>query len=555
MKTTAAVLACALGVAAPSAQSSLDDAFAAYWAASSRAEAAAAGERILSLDPAFDELLRRLEAGPVFDPDAATGSLMMERHNADGTRYPFLVIVPDDYDSARSYALRVYLHGGVNRPLRDSDGGWWRNPQQVADSHHIAVFPYSWDESLWWHASQVENLSGILWRLKRTYNVDDNRVAMFGVSDGGTGVWFFAFRDATPWAAFLPFIGHPAVLSSPRVGAGGDMFPINLRNKAFYVVNGGRDRLYPVDAVAPFMALFDAAGVDLTFVPKPESGHSTSWWPDEAEAIEAFLAVAPRDPYPDHVWWRTDRTDRYQRAHWIVIDELDGEAGTIDESNRVIVSGRSYAAFPRRGPSGQLEVLRDGNEVTVTARGVGRYTLLLSPSEFDFDAPIIVHTNGEESFRGRVEKNPAVLIKWAIVDADRTMLFAAELSVEVGRNRAPASPGGVADRRADEMEAALLEDPRPAQPRLGALQRQELEQGDNRHAPIPIVVRDHQGVVAGPSAAPRERRRHCLPDSGASPVPCVSCSSSLEGGGGGITGVWRLSSTIRPSSTRTTRCA
>jgi hypothetical protein len=181
--------------------------------------------------------------------------------------------------------------------------------------------------------------------------------------------------------------------------------------------------------------LFEEIGVDLTFVPKPESEHSTSWWPEEADAIEAFVAGMPRDPYPDHVWWRTDRADRYQRAYWVVIDELDAEAGTVDESNRVIVGGRSYAAFPRRGPSGQLEVLRDGNEVTVTARGVRRYTLLLSAAEFDFDAPIVVYTNGEGSFRGEVEKSPEVLIKWTIVDADRTMLFAAELSIEVGRNR------------------------------------------------------------------------------------------------------------------------
>ncbi|MCH7823307.1 MAG: hypothetical protein IH849_00770, partial [Acidobacteria bacterium] len=288
MKTTAAVLACALGATGPSAQSSLDDAFVAYWAASSRAEAAAAGERILSLDPAFDEVLRRLEAGPVFDPDAATGSLMMERRNADGTRHPFLVVVPDDYDPVRSYPLRVYLHGGVNRPLRDSDGGWWRHPQRLADSQHIGVFPYSWDESLWWHASQVENLSGILWRLKRTYNVDDNRVAMFGVSDGGTGAWFFAFRDTTPWAAFLPFNGHPLVLANPATGVEGQMYVTNLRNRPFFVINGGQDRLYPVDAVVPFLRLFVDAGVFIDFRPQPEAGHDMSWWGAESPNIDTF---------------------------------------------------------------------------------------------------------------------------------------------------------------------------------------------------------------------------------------------------------------------------
>ena len=180
------------------------------------------------------------------------------------------------------------------------------------------------------------------------------------------------------------------------------------------------------------MALFREAGVELTFVPKPESGHVTSWWPDEADAIETFLGASPRDPYPDHVWWRTDRIDRSQRAYWVVIDEIDGAASEIEEANRVTVGGRSFDAFPRRRPSAQLEVERDGNEVAVTAQGVRRYRLLLSTSEFDFDAPIVVRTNGVESFRGRLEKNTEVLLGWAVADADRTMLFGAEVSVQVG---------------------------------------------------------------------------------------------------------------------------
>ena len=160
-----------------------------------------------------------------------------------------MVVVPESYDPAHRYPVRFYLHGGVARPRRDADSGWWRNTDRVADEGHIAVFPYSWNESLWWQAGQVDNVNGILWQLKRSYNVDDNRVYLFGVSDGGTGAWFFAFRDTTPWAAFLPFNAHPAVLSNPRVGADGDLYVGNLRNKSYYVVNGALDQLYPVDKV------------------------------------------------------------------------------------------------------------------------------------------------------------------------------------------------------------------------------------------------------------------------------------------------------------------
>lgn len=60
-----------------------------------------------------------------------------------------------------------------------------------------------------------------------------------------------------------------------------------------------------------------------------------------------------------------------------------------------------------------------------------RFTLLLSPAELDFDRPIVVRTNGEESFWGRVERSVGTILKWAARDADRAMLFAAELAIEV----------------------------------------------------------------------------------------------------------------------------
>ncbi len=82
----------------------------------------------------------------------------------------------------------------------------------------ISVFPAGWSESMWWSAAQTDNLNRILDQLKRTYNVDENRVYLTGASDGGTGAYFIAFKDTTPWASFLPLIGDMMVLAS-AVGA------------------------------------------------------------------------------------------------------------------------------------------------------------------------------------------------------------------------------------------------------------------------------------------------------------------------------------------------
>ena len=147
----------------------------------------------------------------------------------------------------------------------------------------------------------MENLNAILVEVKKTYNVDENRVFASGVSDGGTGVYFLSFRDTTTWAGFLPFIGYPGVLLNPRVGTHGMMHLANLVNKPLFIVNGETDRLYPAARnMAPFLEDFEKLGVDFVFTPKP-SGHSTSCWPDEVENIADFMESHPRDPLPDRV--------------------------------------------------------------------------------------------------------------------------------------------------------------------------------------------------------------------------------------------------------------
>ena len=88
-------------------------------------------------------------------------------------------------------------------------------------------------------------------------------------------------------------------------------------------------------------------------------------------------------------------------------------------------------AFPLPELSGRVQLLRDGNHIDVVTRGVRRYTLLLSPEQFDFTQSFRVTTNGRVSFEGMVDPNPETLLRWAARDRDRTMLFGAQLDIEV----------------------------------------------------------------------------------------------------------------------------
>jgi hypothetical protein len=87
--------------------------------------------------------------------------------------------------------------------------------------------------------------------------------------------------------------------------------------------------------------------------------------------------------------------------------------------------------FENTDQNGRVDLVRTGNTVKATTRGVAEFTLLLSPDVFDFSKPVRIETNGNVAFEGSVAKSVETLSTWAARDNDRTMLFGAELHVKV----------------------------------------------------------------------------------------------------------------------------
>ena len=305
----------------------VDDAFTAFWAAPTVLDATVAAAGVVRSGVSFDDARRRLAQGRSYSAEVPRGVVALSR-NAFDDAFPYTLDVPATYDPARTYQVRVQLHGGVLRPDPGARGDGSIGALRGADQ--IYVLPQGWAQAQWWAPSQLENVPAILDRVKRTYNVDENRVALSGVSDGGTGTYFFAMRHTTPFASFLPLNGFILVLNNRDVGMAGALFPHNLTNKPFFVVNGGQDPLYPAGDVTPIMRSFAAGGLDVVYRPQPDAGHNTSWWPQLKDEIEDFVRAHPRTPHPARITWQTDDVTSRNRAHWLVIDRL-GASKPADE--------------------------------------------------------------------------------------------------------------------------------------------------------------------------------------------------------------------------------
>ena len=405
----------------------IDTAFQKFWSAQSPEEAERYTDDVIKSGVTFDEALQRLKAGRTYSA-AKTGVVMLQNKTRSGIEHFYALNVPSNYDPARRYQMRFQLHGGVAGRTSNQPRGNGESPLKGAEQ--IYVVPYGWNTSPWWSDDQVENLAAIIDSVKRTYNVDENRVVLSGVSDGGTGSYYIGMRDTTPYASLTPLNGFIMVLANGDIDDG-LLFPNNLRNKPLFVVNGGKDPLYPTSQVEPFTKHLMTA-VHIEYHAQPEAGHNTAWWPEVKDIYEKFVADHPRDPHPDRLTWETASLD-HNRAHWLVIDQLGsrpGEAASMTDLN-VMRDPDPLPLFERPHQSGRVDLVRSGNTIQATTKGVAAFTLLISPDKFDFNQPVMVVANSRTVFEGRVQRDLRTLIKWAARDNDRTMLYGAEVKIRL----------------------------------------------------------------------------------------------------------------------------
>ena len=413
----------------------IDAAFKAFWDAPTASAAEKASHAVLVSGVSFEEAWTRLRAGRTYAKEK-TGLI---RHPASigGVTIDNVIEIPVEYDSAKKWPLRVQLHGGVGRDRRDDP-----QPQsaRIPGEPQIYIEPQAYWEAAWWHTSQVDNILGLLDFVRRKYNVDETQTYITGISDGGTGTFFFALREPNPWAACLSLNGQPLVLANRDARIEGNLYLGNLANCPLYIVNGDHDPLYPAESVTPLVDAMAKAGVKPVYHIQPNERHDVHWWPEERGSYEMFVHTHPRPAHPERLSWETDRTDRFNRVRWLVIDKLAAaprisasQAEVLRDVNAFTYGASKMNIFPRRRPvpSGRVDVERRGNAFYATTRGVSAFTLLVSPDVIDFAKPVQVTVNGAQVFSGPVKRDMPTLLKWASRDNDRTALYGAELHITV----------------------------------------------------------------------------------------------------------------------------
>lgn len=398
----------------------LSTALALYWQADSLAARRRAATEILVTQPSFEDLLSALQSTRFYIDPAAAADAPQQGHSfqgqraQDGVRYPYHLEVPRTYHPDFSSPLYVYLHGGVNRPAWRDNQQWWQHYLFPRDA--FVVSPASWRNAFWWHPNQLENLLELVIRLKQRYNIDDRRIHIAGVSDGGAGAFFVGASAPSTFASIASLIGHPGVLESERANSAPPPPLTNLVNRPLFLLNGDSDPLYPVKSLVPYTDRFTDYGVEFETHIQNNSGHTISQ-PDQVRTqLTEFFTSHQRAKHTTELYWETKPESTNNRIEWL----------SIDATSR----GRTRGCVTARYTTELFEV---------QAQNVDHLTLLV-PLEHPPQVPIRVRLNGRLTEFPAAPAQAATLLKWHARDFDRTRLYQRELHLKASDFPASTQP-------------------------------------------------------------------------------------------------------------------
>ncbi len=237
-------------------------------------------------------------ASPVRDSGSARGFLFREIE-AQGREFGHAVYVPRDHEADRAWPLVVFLHGmgecGEDGQRQLAVGLGPRVLWDPARYPAVILFPQKPTFQSQWE-DYAEAVRAMIERTIEAYAIDEDRVYLTGLSQGGHGTWSINAAMPGRFAAIAPVCGYAtfpedwedrgewtvrreAPMFERIVDAAADV-PV-------WAFHGEADEIVPPSHTEAVVEAIRARGGEARMTLYPGVGHN-SW--DRAYADEAFSA-------------------------------------------------------------------------------------------------------------------------------------------------------------------------------------------------------------------------------------------------------------------------
>ncbi len=115
------------------------------------------------------------------------------------------------------------------------------------------------ENQLWSTAHNVEKILGIVYNSSKCWNVDPDKIAVMGYSNGGNGSWYLAEHHPELFSAAIPMASA---------------YPIDQKIEIpLYVIHGAKDELFEMAKTRTWVEKTENSGTDLIFAPNRTLSH------------------------------------------------------------------------------------------------------------------------------------------------------------------------------------------------------------------------------------------------------------------------------------------
>jgi predicted esterase len=256
-----------------------------------------------------------------------------------------------------------------------------------------------------WAGNPIEEgyVKEVMKAIKRSFNVDTNRVYMAGYSMGGYGTWHIGAHQADVFAGLCSGAGGILTLRGEPWGVG--LIP-NLMHTPIISLHGSNDRPSPIGSDRK-------ANEVMNKLAKKYRGcfpHKYKEFPGGHQAAGQGLNSAcdwmfkfKRKPYPKKVIYEPKRKFNKQ-LYWLKVNEP--KCGT-----------RLF---------GEIK----GNTVNIKASNIETgFTVFLNDKLVDMKKPVIVKVNGKEKFKGMLTPSISAIVETIDDKIDEAMWFCARVDL------------------------------------------------------------------------------------------------------------------------------
>lgn len=195
----------------------------------------------------------------------------------------YSIYVPESFSQDRKYPIVFALHGGSGHGA----SFLWSWLRTCRTENIVLVSPTSVGGTWALMGPDVDspNLLQILESVRRFVNIDERKMLLTGMSDGGTFTYVSGCQDESPFTHLAPCSAsfHPMLVEM--------MSKERLRNLPICITHGALDWMFTIDIAQTAEYSFKAAGANVLYRELPDLSHT---YPEDAnpELVNWFLTTS-----------------------------------------------------------------------------------------------------------------------------------------------------------------------------------------------------------------------------------------------------------------------